>query len=58
MNRNEYQDPPHLERKLSVMSETAMNSLDVIEMNLDRFTKAMLSIDENFNTLGSGKNAH
>ena len=45
---------PNIQRKFSVMSETAMNSLDNIEMSLDRFTKAMLTIDEQFNTMEDG----
>jgi hypothetical protein len=46
---------PHIERKYSMMSESALSMLDNIEMSLERFTGAMLTIDEQFNVTQEGK---
>jgi hypothetical protein len=54
-NSQNFTEAPKIERKFSVMSETALINLDNIEMSLDRFTKAMLTIDEQFNTLEDGR---
>jgi len=50
--KNEPNSAPPIGRKYSVMSESALSNLDNIELNMDTFTKEMLTIDEEFNSIG------